>query len=75
MERAKELNIRKKPPLTQPNGWEKTTCSIDVGCTQSEKALWQMVFGKGKLSETARELLNRRAHAKAKIPWRNVKPG
>jgi hypothetical protein len=69
MERTKQLRTR-KPPLTQPNGWEKSSEAIEVGCTVSEKSLWMSVFGVGKVSHTARELLNHHAHLKAKIPWK-----
>lgn len=74
MERTKELRTR-KPPLTQPNGWEKSNEAIEVGCTLSEKTLWTSVFGIGKVSHTARDLLNRHAHTVAKIPFEKKQPG
>lgn len=56
------------PPLTQPNGWEKSTTDIRVICTPTEKLLWKAVFGVGNVAEVARKVLNREAHRRAKIP-------
>lgn len=58
----------RNPPLSEPNGWEKSTSNVPVGCTATEKALWLLVFGKGKLSQTARDLMNREAHRRANLP-------
>lgn len=51
----------------EPNGWEKTSQRVKVGCTESEKLTWQLVFGKGHVSDTARRLLNAAAKRKAKL--------
>jgi len=59
--------LRTPPPL-QPNGWEKTCFNTHVGCTMTERLLWQSVFGRGKISEVARDLLNREAYRRANIP-------
>jgi hypothetical protein len=56
------------PPLTEPNGWEKSTVDIRVICTPTEKLLWKAVFGVGQVSEVARSLLNEEAHFRANIP-------
>ena len=58
----------RNPPLSEPNGWEKSNQNVPVGCTATEKALWLMVFGKGNLAETARDLMNKEAHRRANIP-------
>ena len=56
------------PPPLEPNGWEKQTAGIEVGCTATEKALWLAVFGPRKMSDTVRNLMNREAMALAHIP-------
>lgn len=61
-------------PLTEPNGYEKITTKQRVGCTLTEKLLWQTVFGKGKVSDTARNLLNKEACKRANIPHQRTGP-
>ena len=63
------------PSQVQPNGWEKCTHRIEVGCTATEKLFWQAVFGNGSLSDQARILLNREACRKAHIPASKHSPG
>ena len=40
--------------------YEKSVESVKMLCTPSEKAAWTRFFGRGKVSETARALMNRR---------------
>lgn len=58
-----------KPPVEL---YEKTVCRVEVGCTESEKLLWQAVFGQQNLSSVARRLLNSAARRRARLP---VAPG
>lgn len=68
----KDLVMRSRtPPLTQPNGWEKSSTDIRVVCTPTEKLLWKAVFGTGNVAEVARMLLNKEAHRRARIPIEN----
>jgi len=60
--------MTRTPPLTQPNGYEKSEASVRLSCTPTEKLFWQAVFGKGQLADSARMLLNKEAHKIAKIP-------
>ena len=61
------MSRQRKPSTIAPNGWEKTDKRVKVGCTESEKLVWQMVFGRGNMADTARRLLNREAKRLAKV--------
>lgn len=60
--------MTRTPPPTQPNGFEKSTEECRFPCTPTEKLFWQAAFGRGKLAENARKLLNREAHRRTGIP-------
>lgn len=55
-------------PEHQPNGYEKLTRKVEVECTASEHAIWLTAFGRGKLADTARQLLNKQAYEAAGLP-------
>ena len=55
------------PPPASPNGYEKSSESVEVACTPTEKMFWQAAFGRGKLADNARRLLNARAHKLTKV--------
>jgi len=66
------------PPPLEPNGYEKQTMRLDVGCTATEHAVWRAVFGPRRVADAARLLLNMEAYRRGNIPLpkpRRDKPG
>lgn len=66
------MSRNRTAPLSQPLGWEKSTSRCEIGCTESERLLWQSAFGKGGLSDAVRELVNREVYRRAGIPVEGV---
>lgn len=56
------------PPPLQPNGYEKQTVRLELGCTATEHAVWELVFGRRKIADAARLLLNLEAYKRGRIP-------
>lgn len=55
------------PPPLQPQGYEKSSNHIDVALTDTELLLWHAVFGKDKISDAIRLLVNKRAYELAGV--------
>lgn len=66
---------KRTPPPLQPNGWEKSSERIEVACTPTEKLVWQAVYGRRKMAETIRKMLNKHAYKKAGIAITKTVPG
>lgn len=62
------MSKTRTPPPLQPKGWEKSDFHIDVSLTETEMLLWQSVFGKSKMSDTIRRIVNVEVYARAGIP-------
>ena len=62
------MSKTRTPPPLQPKGWEKSNFHIDVSLTETEMLLWQSVFGRSKMSDTIRRIVNVEVYSRAGIP-------
>lgn len=59
--------MRTRTPPPDQIGFEKSTEEVRIKCTPTEKLFWQAAFGKGQLSERAREILHGKARELTKM--------